>query len=97
MLIFGVNLDIAYIEWMSFDVCDENGDGGLTWQEVEDCIVSIYVFVIYDKIEMLRFIQFQNAYGAFVNVDKLPSKEDFEHFDTNGDGTLYYDEWAEAQ
>ena len=30
-------------------------------------------------------------------MDKLPSKEDFEHFDTNGDGTLYYDEWAEAQ
>merc|ERR1711976_615884 len=75
-LVRSSNQDIAYLEWMSFDVCDENGDGGLTWQEVEDCI---------------------NAYGAFINVDKLPSKEDFEHFDTNGDGTLYYDEWAEAQ
>ena len=40
---------------------------------------------------------FQDAYGAFINVDKLPSKEDFEMFDTNEDGTLYYDEWAEAQ
>ena len=39
----------------------------------------------------------QDAYGAFINVDKLPSKEDFEMFDTNEDGTLYYDEWAEAQ
>ena len=38
--------DIAYLEWMSFDVCDENGDGGLTWQEVEDCIVSFSNYLI---------------------------------------------------
>ena len=25
--------DIAYLEWMSFDVCDKDGDGGLTWQD----------------------------------------------------------------
>merc|ERR1712018_299558 len=75
-LVRSSNQDIAYLEWMFFDVCDKDGDGGLTWQEVEDCI---------------------DAYGAFINVDKLPSKEDFESFDTNGDGTLYYDEWAEAQ
>lgn len=34
--------DIAYLEWLSFDVCDQNDDEGLTWQEVEDCIVSLF-------------------------------------------------------
>ena len=41
---------------MSFDVCDENGDGGLTWQEVEDCIVSFDI--LFSKIGMLRFVHF---------------------------------------
>ena len=54
--------------------------------------------VHYSKpISIKHIFIFQDAYGAFINVDKLPSKEDFEMFDTNEDGTLYYDEWAEAQ
>ena len=82
---------------MSFDVCDKDGDGGLTWQEVEDCIVSITNQSVSRPISIKHISIFQDAYGAFINVDKLPSKEDFEMFDTNEDGTLYYDEWAEAQ
>ena len=29
-----------FVEILAFSICDEDGDNGLTWKEVSDCIVS---------------------------------------------------------
>ena len=34
---------IEALEKKAFEVCDENGDGGLTWEEVEKCEVSLSI------------------------------------------------------
>ena len=36
---------------------------------------------------------FQEIYGAVLKVDRLPNKADFEYFDANSNGILFYDEW----
>ena len=33
--------DIEFIEQKAFEVCDTDGDGGLSWLEVEICVVCI--------------------------------------------------------
>ena len=40
---------------------------------------------------------FQEQFGQFVNLDHLPDKNDFDHFDTDGNGILFLEEWEAAQ
>jgi len=68
--------DIEALEKKSFKVCDEDEDGGLSWDEVEMC---------------------EEQFGQFVNLDHLPDKNDFDHFDTDGNGILFLEEWEAAQ
>merc|ERR1712080_585474 len=63
---------IELLEKKSFEICDENEDGGLSWAEVETC---------------------EETYGLFVNLDRLPNKEDFDYFDSDQNGILYFEEW----
>lgn len=37
--------ELELLEQKSFDVCDENLDGGLTWPEVEKCeVVALFCY-----------------------------------------------------
>ena len=42
-------------------------------------------------------LSLQDNYGPFINLDKLPDKSDFNYFDTNQDGVLFFEEWEAAQ
>merc|ERR1711936_1366669 len=64
--------DIEFLEKKSFDVCDIDEDGGLSWDEVEIC---------------------EENYKDFLKIDHLPTKEDFDHFDADSNGVLFFDEW----
>ena len=36
---------------------------------------------------------FQDTYGNLLDNNLLPTEEDFEMFDVNQDGILFYEEW----
>ena len=40
------------------------------------------------------YYYFQETYGLFVNLDHLPDEEDFDYFDSDQNGILYFEEWA---
>lgn len=35
----------------------------------------------------------EKKYGAYLSLKELPDENDFNHFDTNKDGKLLFDEW----
>ena len=35
----------------------------------------------------------QKEYGPYLSLKELPDENDFQHFDTNKDGKLLFDEW----
>ena len=43
-----------FVEILAFSICDEDGDNGLTWKEVSDCIVSRenVVFCCYNCLDL---------------------------------------------
>ena len=45
--------DITFLEKEAFVICEEDGDDGLTWKEVSDCIVShvIHTWVLIICVE----------------------------------------------
>merc|ERR1712122_409859 len=63
------------LEMQSFAVCNNDGEPGLTWDEVDLCVTT---------------------FGHFFKDVNIPTPEDFEHFDTNADGVLFYEEWLKA-
>merc|ERR1712080_180426 len=67
---------IEFIEKKAFELCDEDGDTGLSWEEVEIC---------------------EETYGPYVNLDPLPTKEDFDSFDLDQNGILFFEEWLSGQ
>ena len=40
-----------------------------------------------------KLYNLQKEYGAYISLKKLPDENDFNHFDTNKDGKLLFDEW----
>merc|ERR1712012_926812 len=63
------------LDMQSFAVCNNDGEPGLTWDEVDLCVTT---------------------FGHFFKDVNIPTLEDFEHFDTNADGVLFYEEWLKA-
>ena len=39
----------------------------------------------------------QETYGPYVNLDPLPTKEDFDSFDLDQNGILFFEEWLSGQ
>merc|ERR1711953_208932 len=64
-------------EQAAFTLCDNDGNGCLSWPEVDECE---------HKYELAL-----KAAGL-----PLPSEEDFDASDLNGDGCLHYEEWLES-
>jgi len=42
----------------------------------------------WDEVELC-----EENYGEFLKLDHLPNKDDFEHFDADSNGVLFFDEW----
>ena len=87
-------LEIELLEKKSFEICDENQDGGLSWAEVDICEVCILTKKILKTSKILKNFFLQETYGLFVNLDRLPDEEDFDYFDSDQNGILYFEEWA---
>jgi len=68
--------DYEFIEKKAFELCDEDGDTGLSWEEVEVC---------------------EETYGPFINLDPLPTRDDFDNFDLDKNGILFFEEWLSGQ
>ena len=45
----------------------------------------------WDEVEMCV-----DSYGHLFKDVNIPTQEDFDHFDTNGDGVLFYNEWLDT-
>merc|ERR1711976_98138 len=77
-----VDAGIVMLEKTAFEVCDSDLDGALSWTEVEECEV--------------KWIHHYDKFGHLVALKHLPTKEDFDHFDADQDGLLFYSEWEES-
>ena len=45
----------------------------------------------------MQYIFFiKDSYGYLFKDVNIPTKEDFVHFDANGDGVLFYEEWLKT-
>ena len=51
-------LEIELLEKKSFEICDENQDGGLSWAEVDICEVCILTKKILKTSKSLNFFFF---------------------------------------
>ena len=40
-----------------------------------------------------KYYNLQKEYGPYLSLKELPDENDFQHFDTNKDGKLLFDEW----
>ena len=94
--------EIMELEKESCIVCDTDGDKGLSWEEVDNCEVLKNGDLEY-SFSWLSFqylFQIMKAkYGLFLDMeslDHLPNKEDFDTFDTDKDGILFFEEWENA-
>merc|ERR1719219_2368949 len=65
------SIDIQFIEKKAFELCDEDGDTGLSWEEVEICEVT---------------------YGPYVKIT-MPTEDEFDSFDLDQNGILFFEEW----
>ena len=45
------------------------------------------------SIKLNNFCKIQETYGKFLKVDHLPNKDDFDNFDVDSDGVLFFEEW----
>ena len=81
------------IEKAAFTLCGNENDNALTWDEVEMCEVSSI-----NKCFSFVFINvlFQEKYLSFLSME-LPTEDDFNFYDVNGDGILTMDEWEEIE
>lgn len=77
----------------AFDTCEEDGETGLTWAEIEQCEVK----GTFERVDMSISINtfFQETYCALLTVE-CPTLEEFTAFDDNQDGILTVQEWMEG-
>ena len=83
------------IEKAAFTLCDNEDDNALTWDEVMTCEVSTMNYSLhFDYMHISLF--FQEKYNTYLSME-LPTQDDFNFYDVNGDGTLTMEEWEETE
>ena len=76
------------MEKEAFVACEDDGEDGLTWNEVMQCEVRL-------GVNMERRIKLY-LQAKYVNASvPLPTMADFQEFDVNSDGILLFEEWQE--
>ena len=84
--------ELLEAEKKAFAVCDTDKMIGLTWAEVEKCEVT--QSNIFWEIHALKLQERFEDEIAEMDIT-LPTKEIFDVFDLDKDGTLLFEEWEE--